>query len=170
MKTSTFGIKIWRGLSVMAVAVVLAYGYSLLPQEVAIEFDAQGKASNFVAKSQIFYIIFGFMIFNNVLLIALGRRIAELPVHQLPIPNQQQWASSPNELSEHILNWVYCIVAAINTIITVTVGVLATVNNEFRFKIGDFTNLIYFAVLLLAIVVVALPIRLMQKPSEIEIV
>ena len=166
MKTTTFAIRIWRILSMIAVFVASVYSYSLFGADVGVHFDASGKADEFMQKSDIFYILVGLIVTNNVLLIALGRQLIKLPSHLLPIPNQSEWTAQRDELNEHLQNWIYCLVAMINTLIAMTVFALATVNNEFTFKVADFEGLFYLVVVFLLVIVVALPIRLMIKPKE----
>lgn len=142
------------------------YSYSLFGQEVGVHFNALGQADEFMLKSDIFYILVGLILTNNVLLLSAGRALLKLPSNVLPIPNQTLWAENREELNEHIQNWIYSLVAMINTSIALTIFVLATVNNEFKFKIGDFNGLLYLIVGFLLAIVVALPIRLMMKPSS----
>ncbi|WP_428661063.1 hypothetical protein [Runella sp.] len=168
MKFTTLAIRIWRLCSMLAVFGTSIYSYSLFSNDVGVHFDALGKADEFMSKSDIFYIIVGLILVNNVLFPALGRQLTKLPSHLLPIPNQLEWAAQRDELNEHLLNWIYSLVAMINTIIAMTVFALATVNNEFTFKIGDFEGLFYLVVVLLLVIVLALPVRLMLKPKEEE--
>jgi uncharacterized membrane protein len=166
MKTGTFGIKIWHGLSMIGVLLVVAYGYSSLPADVGVHFGEDGKADEFVAKSQIFYVLLGFLLANNVILPAIGRQFLNRSATQLPIPNKTIWAANQDELNEHIQNWFKAIVAAINTVIMMTFNVLATVNNQFKLKISDFDGLFIIILAILLIVVVALPVRLLMKPTN----
>jgi uncharacterized membrane protein len=168
MKITTFSIRIWRVFSMIAVFVVSVYSYSLFGQDVGIHFDATGKADEFMRKSDVFYIVVGLILANNVLLMALGRQLLKLPSDLLPIPNQVEWSAQRDELNEHLRNWIYCLVAMINTLVAMTVFALATVNNEFKYKIADFEGLFYLVVSLLLIIVLALPVRLMIKPKVEE--
>lgn len=152
----------------LAVFGASIYSYSLFSNDVGVHFDASGKADEFMSKSDVFYIIVGLILVNNVLFTALGRQFTKLPSHLLPIPQQAAWAAQRDEFNEHIINWIYCLVAMINTIIAMTVFALATVNNEFTFKIGDFEGLFYLVVVLLLVIVLALPVRLMLKPKAEE--
>ncbi|MCU0340421.1 MAG: hypothetical protein MUE30_11100 [Spirosomaceae bacterium] len=149
----------------LAVFGVVVYSYSLFSEDVGVHFDAQGKADEFMHKSSIFYIIAGLILANNVLLLNLGKQLTKLPSHLLPIPHQQAWSSERDQLNEHLLNWVFCMVAMINTVIAMSVFALATVNNAFAHKIGDFEGLLYLVVISLIIILVALPVRLMIAPK-----
>lgn len=169
MKFTTLAIRTWRFFSMIAVFGASIYSYSLFGNDVGVHFDALGKADEFMSKSDIFYIIVGLILANNVLFTALGRQLIKLPSHLLPIPHQSEWTAQRDELNEHLLNWIYCLVAMINTIIAMTVFALATVNNEFTFKISDFEGLFYLVVLLLLIIVLALPARLMMKPKAEDV-
>jgi len=168
MKITTFAIRVWRVFSMITVFGVSLYSYSLFGQDVGIHFNAQGQADEFMLKSDIFYIVVGLILVNNVLLLSVGRSLLKIPSELLPIPNQQLWAQHREELNEHLQNWIYCLVAMINTSIAMTVFVLATVNNQFKFKIGDFNGLLYLIVGFLVAIILALPIRLMMKPSPEE--
>jgi len=156
MKITTLAIRVWRMFSMIAVFGVSVYSYSLFSEDVGVHFDAAGKADEFIRKSEIFYIIVGLILMNNVLLMALGRQL---------IPNRIEWAEQRDELNEHLRNWIFCLVAMINTLVAMTVFALATVNNEFIYKIADFEGLFYLVVGLLLIILIALPIRLMIKPK-----
>lgn len=149
----------------IAVFGVVVYSYSLFSEDVGVHFDASGKADEFMHKSTVFYIIAGLILANNVLLLNLGRQLTKLPSYLLPIPNQQAWSIERDAFNEHLLNWIFCLVAMINTIIAMSVFALATVNNAFAFKINDFEGLLYLAVFSLIVIIVALPIRLMIAPK-----
>lgn len=166
MKITTFAIRVWRVFSMITVFGASMYSYSLFGQEVGVHFNALGQADEFMLKSDIFYILVGLILTNNVLLLSVGRALLKLPSNVLPIPNQTLWAEHREELNEHIQNWIYSLVAMINTSIALTIFALATVNNEFKFKIGDFNGLLYLIVGFLLAIVVALPIRLLMKPSS----
>lgn len=168
MKLTTFAIRIWRMFSMIAVFGVSVYSYSLFGEDVGVHFDGSGKADEFMRKSDVFYIIVGLILINNVLLMALGRQLLKLPNDLLPIPNQAEWIAQRDELNEHLRNWIFCLVAMINTLVAMTVFALATVNNEFKYKISDFEGLFYLVVGLLLVVVLALPVRLLIKPKVEE--
>ncbi|MEI7585396.1 hypothetical protein [Runella sp.] len=165
MKITTLAIRVWRMFSMIAVFVVSVYSYSLFSEDVGVHFDAAGKADEFIRKSEIFYIIVGLILVNNVLLLALGRQLLKIPNDLLPIPNRVEWAAQRDELNEHLRNWIYSLVAMINTLVGMTVFALATVNNEFTYKISAFEGLLYLVVGFLCIILIALPIRLMIKPK-----
>jgi uncharacterized membrane protein len=166
MKVNTFGIKVWRGLSVALVLGGTAFGYSLLPEDVAVHFNGAGQPDAFMSKAQIFYLFMGLILVNNVLVMALAKRLLLLPSHLLPIPNQAAWSRQRDELNEHLRNWFYCIVAGINTILAVTMMALSTVNsNQSTYNLFDFKWLSYSVVILLLIIVAALPVRLLKKPK-----
>ena len=89
----------------------------------------------------------------------------QVPVSLLPIPNRLAWASHREELNEHLTNWLYCLVAAINTIVALSLFALATVNsNQFKQDVFSFAWLFYLGFGMLIAVFVALPIRLLRPP------
>lgn len=165
-KISTFVIRIWRGLSVLLVFGLSVFSYTLFVEDVGIHFDQFGKADRFLRKSDIFYLVMGVILVNNVLLKWLGDRLLTLPSHLLPIPNQDFWAANRPALNEHLKNWFYCLIASINTVTALTMLALATVNsNQFKNGINDFNWLFYLTIGTLLLVLVALPLRLSAKPK-----
>lgn len=166
MKLSTFAIKAWRIFSMIAVFGISVYSYSLFATDVGVHFNSAGQADEFMTKSDIFYILAGLIVVNNVLLPALGKQLLKIPTNLLPIPHQEIWEDQRDNLEEHIQNWIYALVAMINTSIAMTVFALATVNNEFKYKIGDLEGLFYIVVVSLLFIIIALPIRLFIKPRQ----
>ncbi len=165
MKVSTFSIKIWRWFSVLLVVGALAWTYSLFPDLVAVGFASSGMAEHYVEKDTIFYIAMGLIIFNNVVIAAMARSIGKVPVSLLPIPNRQIWAQHREELDEHLINWLYCLVAAINTIVSLSLFALATVNsNQFNEDVFSFAWLFYLGFGMLIVIFVALPLQLLRAP------
>ncbi|TDB68768.1 hypothetical protein [Arundinibacter roseus] len=166
MKVTTFAIKVWRWFSVVLVIGALAWTYSLLPDLVAVGYAASGMADHYVEKSTIFYIVMGLIIFNNVVIMATARQIPKVPAMMMPIPNRAAWAANRDVLNEHLTNWLLCLVAAINTILALSLFSLATVNSsQYKSDIFDFAWLFYLGFGMLTSIVLALPIRLMRAPA-----
>jgi uncharacterized membrane protein len=166
MKISTFVIRIWRMISVAVVFGLSVFSYTLFPSEVAVHFDALGQADRFIQKSNVFYVVMGLILVNNVLLMAFSKRFLTLPTHLLPIPNQESWTLQREVLNEHLKNWFYCLMAAINTITGLGMLALASVNNkQFAYNIGNFDWIFYLAFAMLFLILVALPLRLFIKPT-----
>ena len=166
MKVTTFSIKIWRWFSILLVVGGLAWTYSLLPDPVAVGFAPSGLAEFYLEKDTIFYIAMGLIIFNNVGIAAMARHIARVPVSPLPIPNRLAWASHREQLDEHLVNWLYCLVAAINTIVALSLFALATINsNQFKQDVFSFAWLFYLGFGMLILIFVALPLRLLRAPA-----
>ena len=165
-KISTFVLRIWRGLSILLVFGLSVFSYSIFVEDVGIHFDQFGKADRFLRKSDIFYVVVGLIVANNVLLKWLGDRLLTLPSHLLPIPNQNFWANHRDQLNEHLKNWFYALIASINTVTGLSMLALATVNsNQFKNGINDFIWLFYLTVGMLLFIIVALPVRLSAKPK-----
>jgi uncharacterized membrane protein len=166
MKVSTFGIKVWRLFSALLVIGGLAWTYSLLPDLVAVDFAASGTAANYVEKGTIFYIAMGLIIVNNVVFMGMARQIAKIPTSLLPIPNRAAWVDHREELNGHLTNWLYSLVAAINTIVALSLFALATVNsNQYKSNIFDYAWLFYLGFGMLILIFAALPVRLMRAPA-----
>lgn len=167
MKISTFVIKTWRFLSLVMVLAAVGLSYSVLPDDVGVHFNTEGKPDEYLHKSDIFYLAVAIIIVNNTLIMALGKKLLSLPSNLLPIPNQIEWAAHRDEFNEHLKNWFFCLIASINTILGFTLFALGTVNsNQFKYKIGEFGWLFYMTFAILFIVGISLPIRLLIKPKN----
>ena len=167
MKISTFVIRVWRFLSMLLAVGAVGFSYLVLPTDVGVHFDSAGKADEFMSKNDIFYFAVAIVIVNNVLIMALAKKILTLPSHLLPIPNQTEWSAHREEFNMHLKSWFYCLIASINTIFGFMLLALGTVNsNQFKFKLSDFSWLFYMTIVMLLIVGIALPVRLMMKPNE----
>jgi hypothetical protein len=165
MKVTTFGIKVWRWFSVLLIVGGLAWTYSLLPDLVAVDFAASGMADHYIEKETIFYVLMGLILFNNVVIMAMARQVSKVPASLLPIPRRKLWAQHRSELDEHLINWLYCVVAAINTIMALSLFALATVNSsQYTQDVFDFAWLFYLGFGMLILIFVALPIRLLWTP------
>ena len=171
MKVTTFGIKVWRALSVLFVVGALIWTYTVYPEAVAVDFNELGMPKNYLGRETVFYIAMGLILFNNVVIVAVARQIPKVPSELLPIPRRNEWRLHRDELNEHLTNWIYCLVAAINTILALSFFSLATVNSsEFKNDVFDFAWLFYLGVGMLLIIFVSLPVRLMRPtvPKEEE--
>lgn len=149
----------------LLVVGALAWTYSLLPDLVAVGFAASGLAQNYLEKDTIFYIAMGLIIFNNTVITTMARQIAKVPISLLPIPNRRAWAGFRDELDEHLVNWLHCLVAAINTIVALSLFALATINSsQFKQDVFSFAWLFYLGLGMLLLIFIALPIRLLRAP------
>lgn len=165
MKVSTFGIKVWRWLSVIFVIGALIWTYAVFPEQVAVDFADTGLAIKYLGKEQIFYVVMGLFLVNNVLITGLTRQIPKIDAEQLPIPNRKIWAKFREELDELLVNWVLCLVAVINTIAGFSLLALATVNShDSKLDVFDF-SWIFYAGMALIILVFLLPLRLFWTPT-----
>ncbi|SKC17740.1 hypothetical protein [Dyadobacter psychrophilus] len=165
MKVTTFGIKVWRWLSLVLVIAALVWTYSVFPQTVAVDFSDNGLAEKYLEKEHIFYIVMALFLLNNVLITGLARHIPNVDPMHLPILNKKVWAQHREELNEHLINWLYCLVAVINTIIGMSLFALATINSQqYKLDVFDFSWL-YYAGLGLMIIVFLLPLRLLWTPT-----
>jgi hypothetical protein len=165
MKVTTFGIKVWRWLSLVLVIGALVWTYSVFPQTVAVDFSDNGLAEKYLEKEHIFYIVMALFLLNNVLITGLARHIPNVDPMHLPILNKKVWAQHREALNEHLTNWLYCLVAVINTIIGMSLFALATINSQqYKLDVFDFSWL-YYAGLGLMIIVFLLPLRLLWTPA-----
>ncbi|TLU98268.1 hypothetical protein [Dyadobacter luticola] len=164
MKITTFAIKVWRWMSILFVVGALLWTYSLFPEMVAVDFSSNGLAERYVDKQHIFYIVMGLFLLNNVIITAFARHISKVDANHLPIFNKKIWAQHREELNEHLENWLFCLVAVINTIIGFSLLALATINStNYKMDVFDF-SWVYYAGLALIIFVFLLPLRLLWTP------
>jgi len=146
----------------------LVWTYSVFPEQIAVDFADSGLAEIYVNKEHLFYIIMGLFIVNNVFLSAFARQIPKIDASKLPIPKKKIWAEHRPELNEHLINWLFCVVASINTIIGLSLFALATINsNQFKVDVFDFAWVSYLG-LALMILIFVLPIRLFWTPVPAE--
>jgi len=146
----------------------LGWTYSVFPEQIAVDFAASGLAEIYVNKEHLFYIVMVFFILNNVILSAFARQIPKIDASRLPIPNREIWAQFREELNEHLINWLYCVVASINTIIGLSLFALATINStQYKLNVFDFAWVSYVGLALL-ILVFLLPLRLLRTPVPKE--
>jgi hypothetical protein len=164
MKVTTFAIKVWRWMSLLFVIGALLWTYSLFPDMVAVDFSDTGLAEKYVDKEHVFYIVMGLFLLNNVIITGLARHISKVDAMHLPILNKKTWALHREELNEHLINWLFCLVAVINTIIGFSLLSLATINStQYKVDVFDFSWL-YYAGLGMIIIVFLLPLRLLWSP------
>lgn len=165
MKIGTFVIKIWRWMSMALVIGALVWTYSLFPDMVAVDFSKSGLAETYISKEQIFYIIMGLFLVNNVLISRLARQVPNVHTDHLPIPRRKIWAEHRELLNEQLVNWVYCVVASINTVMGFSLFALATINSsQYKLDVFDFSWVFYLGLALL-IFVFLLPLRLFWAPA-----
>lgn len=165
MKATTFSIKVWRWLSILFLLGSLVWTYSVFPENVAVDFSDSGLAELYVSKEYVFYIIMGIFLINNVVISRLSKQVSKIDATYFPIPNRTVWAQNRKELDEHITNWLFCLIAAINTIVGFSLLALATINsNSFKMSVFDF-SWIFYTSLGLMIFVFLLPLRLLFTPT-----
>ena len=170
MKIGTFSIKVWRWFSMLFVIGSLMWTYSVFPEQVAVDFASSGLAEIYVNKEHLFYIIMGFFILNNVVITAFAKRIPKIEASHFPIPNRKIWSQPQYRplLNEHLVNWLYCIVAGINTVIGFSLLALATINsNQFKLSVFDFVWVSYLGLALLLLIFL-FPLRFLKTPTPEE--
>jgi hypothetical protein len=136
----------------------------------AVDFAASGLAEIYVNKEHLFYIIMGFFILNNVIITAFAKQIPKIDASHFPIPNRKIWSQPEHRdaLNELLVNWIFCIVAGINTIIGLSLFALATINsNQYKLNVFDFAWVSYLGLVLLLLVFL-LPLRLFWAPVPKE--
>jgi uncharacterized membrane protein len=92
--------KKWIWLLVLtAVVGYFFYDFDLLPERVAVHFDAFGNPNGFQTKSQYQATFLGFILVVNGLFGLLSLLISKIPAQTLNVPHKEYWLSKP-ELKE----------------------------------------------------------------------
>jgi uncharacterized membrane protein len=168
MKIGTFVVKIWRWLSIAMVVGALTWTYSLFPDMVAVDFSSSGLAEKYVNKEHIFYLIVGIFLINNVFISRLALQVPNIDTDHLPVLKKKTWAQHRETLNELLVNWIYCVVASINSVVGFSLFALATINSSnYKMDVFDFSWVFYLGLALL-IFVFLLPLRLLWTPDPEE--
>ncbi len=165
MNVSTFIIKCWRWASVLLVVGALGWAYATFSEMVAFRFDADGQASDFINKETLFYVVTALLVLNNVVIGSVARQIGKIPVSLLPIPRKQEWEKNKPVLYEVLTNWIVSLIAAINTILALSLLSLSTVNGQSKYDVFDFSWLSYMSIALLVVIMLTPPFVLMRVPA-----
>ncbi len=150
----------------LLVVGALGWTYATFSEMVAYRFGADGKPSDFLNKETVFYISMALLILNNVAIGTVAKQIHHVPVELLPIPHRSKWERNKPALFEILTNWLTSLIAAINTIIALSLFTLSTVNSPSRYDIFHFSWLSYLSIALLVVIMLAPPVFLMQAPES----
>ncbi len=152
-------------MSIILVVGALTWTYSLFPDMVAVDFSSSGMAEKYVSKEHIFYLITGLFLVNNVVISGLVRQVPGMHIDHLPILKRDTWAQHREALNEQLVNWIYCVIASINTVMGFSLFALATINSsQYKLDVFDFSWVFYLGLALL-IIVFLLPLRLLWTPA-----
>ncbi len=170
MNVATLFARIWRYLSILGVLISLITSYISYPGDVAVRFDASGLAIAYVNREVLFYSMVAIFLVNNVLLNSLVKLIPRVPSDVLPVPNRVVWIANRKQLNQHLTNWLWLLMAAVNSVLALWLFVLSLVNK--LNGVNDDTNfgwLLPLSAAIFGIVIVALPIRLLFKPARTDV-
>lgn len=169
MKAGTLFIRVWRIVSILGLLFVLFNSYISYPSDVAVRFNELNQPIQTVERETLFYMAVAIFLINNTLINAVARLFLRIPTAQIPVPNQGVWASHRPQLNRVITNWFRALIAAINTVLALTLMVLSFLNRSDRgIQSVDYAWLLPVSTAILMIVLVALPIRLFMKPADDE--
>jgi hypothetical protein len=166
MRAGSFFVRTWRILSILGFVGLLMSSYISYPAEVAFRFNDLGQASQYISREVIFYVSISLFLLVYVTTNALARLFPKLPAERIPNPNPTPWQGYRQALVAVYVDWFYALAAAFNTILALGLMVLSFINNSARTSVGpsDYAWLLPTSTAILAIVIVALPVRLMMKP------
>lgn len=165
MRIGTFFVRVWRLLSIFGLVFSLLNSYISYPGDVAVLFNSLGQATQYLDRETLFYTAVAIFLVNNVLINSITRLIPKLPFSQLPV--SAIWVTYRDELNAILVNWFYALMAAVNTILALSLMVLSFLNrSDFRVDSTTYGWLLPLSVSIIGIVILALPIRvLLMKPA-----
>lgn len=153
----------------LAFAAVLTYAYTSFDQTLAVHFTPERRPDAFLERDVLFYGCVAIFLLNNTLINLLAKLFPRIPNGSLPVPNRAVWAAHRQQLNELAENWFYALMAAINTVMTLTLWVLSDLNKQLGDSaLSGFQWLLPVCTLIFATVILSLPIRLMMKPNREE--
>lgn len=169
MKVSTFAIRLWRLASLAGFATLLIYTYVSLETNVAVGFTPDSRPDVFMSRDYLFYACVAIFLINNALINTLTKLFPKVDGSALPIPNQALWIENRDQLNEIFRNWFYCLMAAVNTIMALSLYVLGRLNSQLgSTNLSGHQWLLPVCTAIIAIVIISLPIRLAMKPAAEE--
>lgn len=165
MNVETFFIRVWRFVSIAGLVFSLLNSYISYPADVAVRFNAIGQATQYLDREVIFYLSVAIFLVNNTLINAIARLFPKIPTTKLPLP--VSWTSHRQQLNDFVVNWFYGLMAAINTILALSLFVLSMLNrSDIQNDSSNYAWLMPLSVFTLGAVLLTLPIRLLwMKPS-----
>lgn len=167
MKTGTFFVRVWRIVSILGFLVSLFSSYIAYPESVAVRFDELNRSLQTLDRELIFYLATAMFIINNTLLRAVAKLFVRVPMNSLPSFVQERWSAHRSELNEIVTNWFSALASAVNTVAALGLFVLSSLNRGDRsMQPYDYAWLLPVTTAIFIAVLVSLPIRLFQKPSE----
>jgi hypothetical protein len=166
MRAGSFFVRTWRILSILGFVGLLMSSYVSYPNEVAFRFNEAGQVAQYLNREVIFYVGIGLFLLVYVATNALARLFPKLPAERIPNPNPTPWQGHRQEVVVVYVDWFYALAAAFNTILALGLMVLSFINNSNRTAAGasDYVWLLPASTAILAIVIMALPVRLMMNP------
>ncbi|GAB3912686.1 hypothetical protein GCM10028803_56050 [Larkinella knui] len=169
MKISTFAIRLWRLASLIGFAVLLIYTYVSLETKVAVSFTPDSRPDVFISRDYLFYGCVAIFLINNTLINTLTKLFPKVSGTALPIPNQQLWLEHRDQLNEIFRNWFYSLMAAVNTVMALSLYVLGRLNTQLgATQLSGHQWLLPVCTAIILIVIISLPIRLAMKPAAEE--
>ena len=167
MKTGIFFVRVWRIVSILGFLLSLFSSYISYPESVAVRFDELNRPIQTIGREVIFYLATAIFIINNTLLRAVAKLFVRVPMESLPSFVQERWAGHRSELNEIITNWFSSLASAVNTVMALGLFVLSSLNRGDRsMQAYDYAWLLPVTTVIFIAVLVSLPIRLLQKPSD----
>lgn len=145
-------------LSVLALLGSLLWIYASLPAEVGVLADNRGEASEFLAKNQFFYLVFGFCALVNIILFGLRNML---------ISHSQSFANkiNPSRLSLQLSlsNWMLAFASSLNVFFILALVYLSAFNSTENIDLGTYGVLVYAGPVIVGCVLLSLIFVFVKK-------
>lgn len=166
MKVSTFLSWGWRLASIVGFAATLLYTYTSFEPNVIVGFTPDRRPDVFMSREVLFYSCVAIFLVSNTLINLVAKLFPRISGTALPIPKAGIWLEHRSQLNEIMRDWLYCLMAAINTVMIISLAMLAKLNKQVGVsRLSGYEWLLPACLGIIAIVLVALPIRLLMKPD-----
>lgn len=158
--------KFWRRVSLFFVLATLVFCYSTLPEDVAVQHNEFGRATGYIDKSTLFYIVGGIIIVFNLLMGLMKN--ATIQVDFLKLNPTSIWAQAKESLENLLVRWFDGFMGTINTILVFILLGLNGVNRQIDQALDRDYSLVLLAMgILVLIAIFFLPIKLLfTNPRE----
>lgn len=154
---------LFHRVSLLVFIVVLLYGYSLLPEAVGFRFNEFQKPLEAFHKSLFFYVVAGFVVLSNMLMVLFVELIAQIPVRRFN-PNYfwiQDRAHS-KAFFKILRNWAKGLAGSINAFFAYFVYAFVQ-HNTVSYLSVNINTFLYVAIMILLFWLIILPIRFSYK-------
>ncbi|MDQ3394460.1 MAG: hypothetical protein M3512_10170 [Bacteroidota bacterium] len=156
-------IKFFQILSIIFFLPVLIFVYAYLPDQVVFSSARSGLAGTVISRETFFYGILILFVLSNILCIALGRAILQLPA-------RETISGAPiffNEASKGgVIAWLKSFCIVLNAFFIFGAMYIGMLNNEEEIQSTNFNFLIYIGPILILIWLLLFVFIILRRPKN----